>query len=76
MLPDSSSWVVGFQYNLDTITCTLTAQTAGEGDNSEAMCLQGPPQKKIRSGIMIYRRIKEQNLQSKETPHNQEKEGI
>jgi len=41
--------VVVFQYNPETLTRTLTAQTAGaETDRSEALRLAGPPKETIR----------------------------
>lgn len=45
--------VIVFQYNPDTLTRTLTAQTAGEGDKGEAMRLKGPPQETIKVDIEI-----------------------
>jgi len=47
--------VVVFQYNPDTLTRTLTAQTTGSsgGDRSEAMRLKGPPQETIKLDIEL-----------------------
>jgi Contractile injection system tube protein len=46
--------VIVFQYNPDTLTRTLTAQTTGaSGDRSEAMRLKGPPQETIKVDIEL-----------------------
>ncbi len=46
--------IIVFQYNPDTLTRTLTAQTAGgEGDKGEAMRLKGPPQETIKLDVEI-----------------------
>jgi len=46
--------VVIFQYNPDTLTRTLTAQTAGSALNAgEALRLKGPPQENITVSIEI-----------------------
>jgi hypothetical protein len=46
--------IIIFQYNPDTLTRTLTAQTAGgEGDKGEAMRLKGPPQETIKLDVEI-----------------------
>src|SRR5215212_531571 len=46
--------VVIFQYNPDTLTRTLTAQTTGGTPNSgEALRLKGPPQETITVNIEI-----------------------
>jgi hypothetical protein len=46
--------VVIFQYNPDTLTRTLQAQTAsGDADRGEALRLKGPPQETIRIEIEI-----------------------
>jgi hypothetical protein len=46
--------VIVFQYNPDTLTRTLQAQTAGEGgDRAEAMRLKGAPVETIRLDIEI-----------------------
>jgi len=46
--------VVIFQYNPDTLTRTLTAQTAGSALNTgEALRLKGPPQENITVSIEI-----------------------
>jgi len=46
--------IVIFQYNPDTLTRTLTAQTSGgEGDKGEAMRLKGPPQETIKLDVEI-----------------------
>ena len=47
--------VIVFQYNPDTLTRTLTAQTAGGsgGDRSEALRLKGPPQETIKLDIEL-----------------------
>jgi hypothetical protein len=46
--------IIVFQYNPDTLTRTLTAQTAGdEGDKGEAMRLKGPPQETIKVDVEI-----------------------
>jgi hypothetical protein len=43
-----------FQYNPDTLTRTLSAQTAGEGgDRGEVLRLKGPPQETIRLEVEI-----------------------
>lgn len=46
--------VVVFQYNPDTMTRTLTAQTTGgEGDRGEALRIKGPPQEAIKLDVEI-----------------------
>lgn len=46
--------IVIFQYNPDTMTRTLQAQTAsGDADRGEALRLKGPPQETIRVEIEI-----------------------
>jgi hypothetical protein len=46
--------VIVFQYNPDTLTRTITAQTAGEGaDKREVLRLKGPPQETIKLDIEI-----------------------
>ena len=47
--------VIVFQYNPDTLTRTLTAQTTGTsgGDRSEAMRLTSPPQETIKVDIEL-----------------------
>jgi hypothetical protein len=46
--------VIMFQYNPDTLTRTLTAQTAGGMPNSgEALRLKGPPQESITVNIEV-----------------------
>jgi hypothetical protein len=46
--------VIIFQYNPDTITRTLTAQTSGENpDQGEVLRLKGPPQESIKLDIEI-----------------------
>ena len=46
--------VILFQYNPETLTRTLQAQTSGEGSNSsEALRLQGAPQESITLDIEI-----------------------
>jgi len=46
--------VIVFQYNPDTLTRTLTAQTTGGAPNSgEALRLKGPPQESISVNIEI-----------------------
>lgn len=45
--------VVVFQYNPDTLTRTLTAQTSGGGNSGEALRLKGPPQETITVNIEI-----------------------
>lgn len=48
------SSVIQFQYNPETLTRTLQAQTSGEGGNSsEALRLQGAPQESISLDIEI-----------------------
>ena len=48
------SSVIQFQYNPETLTRTLQAQTSGEGGNSsEALRLQGAPQESITLEIEI-----------------------
>ena len=48
------SSVIPFQYNPETLTRTLQAQTSGEGGNSsEALRLQGAPQESITLDIEI-----------------------
>jgi hypothetical protein len=46
--------VIVFQYNPDTMTRTITAQTAGsDADHGEALRLKGPPQETIRLEVEI-----------------------
>lgn len=45
--------VVVFQYNPDTLTRTLTAQTTGGTNPGEALRLKGPPQESITVNIEI-----------------------
>ena len=46
--------VIMFQYNPDTVTRTLTAQTSGESpDQGEVLRLKGPPQESIRLEVEI-----------------------
>jgi hypothetical protein len=46
--------VIAFQYNPDTLTRSLTPQTmSGEGSQSEALRLKGPPQETIKIEIEI-----------------------
>src|SRR5258706_9093240 len=45
--------VVVFQYNPDTLTRTLTAQTSGSANPGEALRLKGPPQETITVNIEI-----------------------
>jgi hypothetical protein len=46
--------VIIFQYNPDTLTRTLTAQTSGENpEQGEVLRLKGPPQESIRLEIEI-----------------------
>jgi hypothetical protein len=46
--------VIVFQYNPDTVTRTLTAQTSGENpDQGEALRLKGPPQESIKLDVEI-----------------------
>ncbi len=47
--------VIVFQYNPDTLTRTLTAQTTGGGntDRGEALRLKGPPQETIKIDVEI-----------------------
>jgi hypothetical protein len=46
--------VIVFQYNPDTLTRTLTAQTTGgDGDKGEAMRFKGPPQETIGLEVEI-----------------------
>lgn len=47
--------IIIFQYNPDTLTRTLTAQTTGGGtpDRSEALRLKGPPQETIKIDVEI-----------------------
>lgn len=47
--------VIAFQYNPDTLTRTLQAQTAGDenGDRSEAMRLKGAPVETVRLEVEI-----------------------
>lgn len=45
--------VVVFQYNPDTLTRTLTAQTVGGDAQGEALRLKGPPQENITVNIEI-----------------------
>ena len=46
--------VIVFQYNPDTMTRTITAQTtSGDADRGEALRLKGPPQETIRLDVEI-----------------------
>jgi hypothetical protein len=46
--------VIVFQYNPDTVTRTLTAQTSGDnGEQSEAFRIKGPPQETIKLDVEI-----------------------
>lgn len=45
--------VIVFQYNPDTLTRTMTAQGAGDGDRGEALRLKGPPRETIRLDLEI-----------------------
>jgi len=46
--------VIIFQYNPDTMTRTISAQTTGgEGDRGEALRLKGPPQESIKLDVEI-----------------------
>ena len=46
--------VVVFQYNPDTMTRTITAQTTGgDADRGEALRLKGPPQETIRLDVEL-----------------------
>ena len=46
--------IIIFQYNPDTLTRTLTAQTVGgEANRGEALRLKGPPQENIRLDVEI-----------------------
>ena len=46
--------VIVFQYNPDTMTRTITAQTTGgEADRGEALRLKGPPQETIKLDVEI-----------------------
>jgi len=45
--------VVVFQYNPDTLTRTISAQTAGGDDQGEALRLKGPPEETIRLDVEI-----------------------
>ncbi len=46
--------IIIFQYNPDTLTRTLTAQTVGgEANRGEALRLKGPPQESIRLDVEI-----------------------
>ena len=46
--------VVVFQYNPDTLTRTVTAQTTGgDADRGEALRLKGPPQESIKLDVEI-----------------------
>ena len=46
--------VILFQYNPDTVTRTLTAQTSGDNpDQGEVLRLKGPPQESIRFDVEI-----------------------
>ena len=50
----SQGAVIVFQYNPDTLTRSLTAQTAGAGGNrGEALRLKGPPEETVRLEIEI-----------------------
>lgn len=44
--------VITFQYNPDSVTRTISAQTSG-GDQGEALRLKGPPQETLRMEIEI-----------------------
>jgi len=46
--------VIVFQYNPDTVTRTLTAQTSGDNaDQSDAFRIKGPPQESIKLEVEI-----------------------
>lgn len=46
--------IIVFQYNPDTITRSLTAQTTGgDADKGEAMRLKGPPQESIKLDVEV-----------------------
>src|SRR5512139_3924789 len=45
--------VIVFQYNPDTLTRNLTAQTSGGAEAGEAMRLTGPPQETISLAVEI-----------------------
>src|SRR5215217_8150888 len=46
--------VIIFQYNPDTMTRTITAQTTGgDGDRGEALRFKGPPQETIKLDVEI-----------------------
>src|SRR5262245_5282666 len=46
--------IIVFQYNPDTLTRTLTAQTSGgNADRGEALRLKGPPEEKISLEVEI-----------------------
>lgn len=46
--------VIVFQYNPDTVTRTITAQTSGDNaEQSEAFRIKGPPQESIRLDVEI-----------------------
>src|SRR4051794_25635755 len=46
--------VIVFQYNPDTLTRTLTAQsTGGNADKGEALRLKGPPEEKISLEVEV-----------------------
>jgi hypothetical protein len=51
---DPAASVIVFQYNPDTMTRTLTAQTTGsDADRGEALRLKGPPQEAIKLEVEI-----------------------
>lgn len=45
--------VVVFQYNPETLTRTLTAQTSGGGAPGEALRLEAPPREQIRADVEL-----------------------
>ncbi len=45
--------VVVFQYNPDTLTRTISAQTTGGDDQGEALRIKGPPEETIRLDVEI-----------------------
>jgi hypothetical protein len=51
---DPAASVIVFQYNPDTMTRTITAQTTGsDADRGEALRLKGPPQEAIKLEVEI-----------------------
>lgn len=45
--------VIVFQYNPDTLTRTITAQSAGGADRGEVLRLKGPPSEEIKLDVEI-----------------------